>query len=806
MRAGPGDFANHEHEGDGVMGGQRIGVCAGRGGRLLGVFGRGMGGRLAVVSVLRLGRSLAGLLAAGALAALALPAAAAALPAGRAYELVTPVYKGGYPVNNFAVLPFAVAADGESVEYGSPGWFAQSPLAGAYLARRGAAGWSTTPLGTPTTLLPDAGIDDVSPTLESVLVEGREGTTSGIAEKGKTKLFLLHSTDLPDTSANWELAGTVEEPPDVSVSTVTYAGASADFCHIFIESVAPLLPEADGLPLAAGGPGYEFDRGCNDRLESLQLLGLSDQHKLINRSCGATDVGDIYYASAGSAFNAIAAGGEEVFFTDCLAANPQASTPTVPHQLFVSLAQTRTLEISKPLAESSSCAEVSSCAQAAQRPSADFAGASEDGSLVYFTTAAPLVVGDIDTSNNLYLARIGCAPSEPGCAVAKREVTSLVDVSHDPNAGQGAEVQGVVRVAPDGTRVFFVARGVLSEAANAQGALPARGADNLYAYDSASGQTAFVGELCSGFERSGAAADTHCPSETETDTRLWERPADPHVSAQTAGADGRFLVFDTTAELVPSDTDAARDVYRYDAQTGELNRVSLGENGYDANGNDALDATITPSFLNGFVDHQDEMNSRAISEDGSRIVFMTSSPLSPDAVNGLANVYEWHQEAGGGEGRVSLISQGAGEYPVEGVVISASGRDIFFETAQGLVPQDTDGLPDIYDARLGGGFPVSEAPRQPCSGDACQGPLTNPAPQLVAGSAAQAPGENLAPPAPGKATSKAQPKAKRRAKAKCGSGKRRGRQGRCAKRRGRGAHKAAAAHHRDGGSTRGGNS
>ena len=62
-------------------------------------------------------------------------------------------------------------------------------------------------------------------------------------------------------------------------------------------------------------------------------------------------------------------------------------------------------------------------------------------------------------------------------------MTSLTQVSHDPRAGEAAEVQGVLRVAPDGSRAYFVARGVLSEAPNAQGAVAVKGADNLYVYD-----------------------------------------------------------------------------------------------------------------------------------------------------------------------------------------------------------------------------------------------------------------------------------------------------------------------------------
>lgn len=51
-----------------------------------------------------------------------------------------------------------------------------------------------------------------------------------------------------------------------------------------------------------------------------------------------------------------------------------------------------------------------------------------------------------------------------------------------------------------------------------------------------------------------------------------------------------------------------------------------------------------------------------------------------------------------------------------------------------LVPQDNDTAGDIYDAWIDGGFAESCRLGE-CEGDACQGPLTNPAPLLVAGSA-----------------------------------------------------------------------
>lgn len=112
---------------------------------------------------------------------------------------------------------------------------------------------------------------------------------------------------------------------------------------------------------------------------------------------------------------------------------------------------------------------------------------------------------------------------------------------------------------------------------------------------------------------------------------------------------------------------------------------------------------------------------------------------------------------------MSLVSTGSDKEPIKDVAISPSGRDVFFTTSEGLVPQDTDGAPDVYDARLGGGFPQQPAPRlQSCAGDACQGPLTNPAPLLVPSSVSQAPGENLsATPLKSKAKKKPKPTKKK---------------------------------------------
>jgi hypothetical protein len=696
-----------------------------------------------------------------------LPVGAFGLGGGRVYEMVSPTYKGGYGANGID----RVSLDGESVVFTSPGAFAGAPSAtigNKYLARRGGSGWETVSLEPPAAIAPYSELVGISPTLDSVLFSVRPGPNRGVASYQDVEHeFLSHSTNAPNAVADWELEGMVLN----SREEFGKAAVNVDFSHILFEGSdrESLLPEAENTRgqlyelVSAGGGG-----------PLLRLVGVDNSGGVINPLCPVLlgfGEGRVHH------FNALSADGGEVFFSTALERNEERCDQN-PHQLFVRVAGSRTLEVSKPLTEA--CEEVP-CPGAAKRAEAIFEGASEDGSRVFFTTASSLVSEDLDVGNDLYMAKIGCPGGEVECKrePVKKEVTSLVQVSHDPNGGQ-AGVQGVVNVSPDGSHVYFVAHGDLSTQAERtllegeKRGVPHVGADNLYVYDSIAGHVAFVADLCSGPGVSGGWNDGACPLDLLApgqgsaaginDSKLW---LEPTHEAQVTG-DGRFLVFSSYGRLAGSDTDSARDVYRYDAQTGVLDRVSVGEAGSDANGNNSeFDATVSAAAIDG---------QRAVSEDGSRIVFTTAEPLSERAINHFVNVYEWYRAPGWSEGRVSLISPGNATEPEDSPVISPSGRDIFFATSQGLVPQDTDGAPDVYDARLGGGFPLPAAPRQPCSGDACQGALSAPAPLLVPGSVSQAPGGNFAAPST-PVMAKAKPRSK---PAKCKKGYRK-KKDKCAK-------------------------
>ncbi len=119
------------------------------------------------------------------------------------------------------------------------------------------------------------------------------------------------------------------------------------------------------------------------------------------------------------------------------------------------------------------------------------------------------------------------------------------------------------------------------------------------------------------------------------------------------------------------------------------------------------------------------------SADGSRFFFVSPGPLRFQDTNGAADVYEWEaqgtgscQQAGGCFGLISNGRVGSATL----VDASASGEDVFFATTTSLLPSDLGSL-DVYDARVGGGFP-EPAPPTPCFGDDCQGPA--PAPEFHA--------------------------------------------------------------------------
>jgi hypothetical protein len=314
-----------------------------------------------------------------------------------------------------------------------------------------------------------------------------------------------------------------------------------------------------------------------------------------------------------------------------------------------------------------------------------FQGANAAGTRAYFTTDEPLVSGDTDDTNDLYECEIPTGLAPVGTV---NPCPSLREVS---GAVTGANVLGVALVSDDGSRVYFTATGVLASNLGANGASAAAGDHNLYVW---------------------TRDASHPEGEMRFVTKL-----DTGGNFQ-ATDDGRYLVFATNDPLIDhgpqADTDTASDVYRYDAETGELLRLSTDFDGEGGN-EPGQDANFT--------------SVGAMSDDGSSVVFMTAESLALNDTNGTVDTYLWH------DGRVSLISSGRpsddqaavlnnpfGSVPQIQAVISPSGNDVYFTTTAQLVPGDVDTVMDTYDARVDGGF--FTPPQTPCSEETCQGPAS----------------------------------------------------------------------------------
>ncbi|HEX4804995.1 MAG TPA: hypothetical protein VFU94_03760, partial [Conexibacter sp.] len=292
-----------------------------------------------------------------------------------------------------------------------------------------------------------------------------------------------------------------------------------------------------------------------------------------------------------------------------------------------------------------------------------FAGATPDGASAFLITAQQLTNDDADGAADLYRYDVaGHAPTR---------------LSAGP-PGVAAGVEGsIVLSSDDGARVYFVASGALVPGAGVAGR------PNLYLSDH-------------GTLRYVATADD----------------LDLHRAA--VSSDGRFLAFATAAPLLPSDADAQVDVYRYDAQLGSLQEISLGRSGA---GNGAFDVAFAAAGNPGAPPLQ-RTPLRWMSADGRRILFTTSEPLVAADVNATPDVYEW------ADGALGLVSSGDGDGTVTYQGLSADGGSAFFSTDETLVSADGNGGDeDLYDARVGGGFPDAPPPPPPCAGDACQGPL-----------------------------------------------------------------------------------
>ena len=625
----------------------------------------------------------------------------------RAYELVSPAYKEG-----FAVEVTGVSETGSKVLAQSPGTFSApegtTALGQEYEITREATGWKTNALAAASTEFSFYSVEEISPDFQASLWLA---SPPGVGVRG---VYL----GAPSKPMDLVRVGPAE-PSTETIRAPTFIGGSEDLRHILFSVPAPF---SNGEPTSlwpgdtttTGRSLYEYNYTGIESDEP-ELVGISNAG--VPASVGAghliSNCG-IYLGGfpEGDAYNAISTSGETIFFT---AASCGGAGPAV-NEVYARIDRKSTLAISEPPLSVPGRECTGTCALAesdlTDRKAGVFAGASLDGSKVFFTTAQPLVNSDTDNSVDLYEAEI-----------KEGSLSRLSQVSRggegDPTPGSGADVLGVARVSEDGSHVYFVAEGILT-GANKEGESPLLHEPNLYVFSSEcpEGETSCVDPA----ERTSFVATL-----SKNDERDWSGADKRPVQATP---NGRFCCFQSVADLTPDQEGTeAGQVFEYDAQTETLVRVSKGREGYDNNGNSS---SYGATILTQDYDEIDESNARflhlAMTADGSRVFFASEDALTPQALSGVVNVYEYH------DGQVGLISDGhdivstLGQPAVELIGTDESGLDVFFTTADRLVPQDTNDQVDIYDARMEGGF--SPEGQAPCTGDSCQD-ASNSAPTLL---------------------------------------------------------------------------
>jgi len=143
-------------------------------------------------------------------------------------------------------------------------------------------------------------------------------------------------------------------------------------------------------------------------------------------------------------------------------------------------------------------------------------------------------------------------------------------------------------------------------------------------------------------------------------------------------ADGRFVAFWSLASnLVPDDNNDARDVFVYDMQTHQIVRVSVNASG---------------------IEGDDNSWAPAVSADGGIIAFYSDATNLVDGdANGVADVFVY-DAATGTLTRISVAADGQeGNGPSKYPAVSGDGRFVaFWSEASNLVPNDTNGLADVF--------------------------------------------------------------------------------------------------------------
>jgi hypothetical protein len=617
------------------------------------------------------------------------PAPSLALPDNRGYELVSPANKEGggvYSVGGFATpghqaalnQPFQSSVDGDSFVYsGSSSSSGNGLLGNEYLASRGATGWSATDIS-PATAGPGPLCAEPPITTAPYFAFSPDLTLGALAATA--------TAALPSSSGPCYISLYLRDDVHGNYHTLT-VGKPANRTSLEFGYGLPELTTAPSAVYMFAGASADFSKSyfaANDALAAPAVDGGKTQNNLYESSGGALTLVNVLPGGAtepnatfGSSLglnpqeppdyeHAISTDGSRAYWTDLNTNNPIEAT-----RLFLREGIAPSVEVDAPQGGSG------------LGGGGQFWTAAADGSKVIFTDFAFAGLTE-DT--------------KPGSGVNLYEYDANTHKLKDLTANaEAADVVGVVGASEDASYVYFVSEGVLATGA-------AEFQPNLYLAHN--GAISFIATLSPEDNSNAQGGDSDAPRGD------WR--ATPAYRTARVTPSGTHLVFQSLNSLTGYPNAGQTEVYVYNAESAKLACASCNPTGLSPSG---------PSVLR----PQDGVGTRPrwITDDGSRVFFDSSDALTPRDTNATWDVYEDQAEQ-----PPQLISGGTSSSGSFFDDASPSGEDVFFTTRERLVRQDTDELTDIYDARVGGGFPSSPTPA-PCADEACK-PAPSAPPALIA--------------------------------------------------------------------------
>jgi DNA-binding beta-propeller fold protein YncE len=671
------------------------------------------------------------------------------LPDGRGWELVSPAEKrgGAAPemIARYRGGSIQASVDGDALTWLATGPVVTEPEGNRsfeftqLLSRRDPSAWSTVSLETPHEQ--GRGLHSpapseyhyFSPDLSRSLLQPVEPfgplETPPLSPDATEKTMYVRPT--PPAPATFEpLVTAANDTAGTSFGgQLEFLDASSDLEHVIFESKVGLTA---GLPSTAGL--YEWESGAPLKLASV----LPDGSPAPDEGNTATPI-----LGGGRGLNtrhAISEDGSRIFWTE--------EHAEVAEALYLRDTSTgATIQVNA--AQGHGATAPGEGGQEVAEPAAQevaFQSASNDGSKVFFTDTVRLTEDSSLEPTGLELQPADLYEFELTSAQGQPPQGRLIDLTAESSVGRADVLNLIAGTSEDGSRTYFVANGVLGAGATpgecprnpeeeSEPPTPPPGATcNLYVIESdpahpGQRQTRFIAALSPEDAADwGAGLTSELP------------PTHGNLSNVTSrvSPDGRYLAFMSQQSLTGYDNRDAtsgqpdEEVYLYDAVAQRLlcascnSRVGEGDGWMRPSG--VFDTEQSGEGVGLLVDRPELWRNRWLASsipgwafnitglrplalyqprylsDEGRLYFDSADALVAQDTNGKEDVYQY-EPSGVGDchlsgGCAGLISSGTGDSSSAFLDASESGADVFFLSAAQLVATDSDHAADVYDAHV----------------------------------------------------------------------------------------------------------